>query len=223
MLILLENWGLMSRLSVAFIAAVSAIAVTQVASAADIPVKAPVTKAPIAAPPYDWTGVYVGGYLGYLWGRTRVEDNGVVTEPGAKTDGVIGGVLTGANWQNGPVVLGLEGDFGWIHAHGVGAVALPDLPNTYDLNWTSHVRGRGGYAFDNWLFFVAGGLAIADLDFHEGGRPSAPPAASMSDGRSAAASNAPSRVISWAASNICTTITATRITSAWLATCTASR
>src|ERR1700690_105358 len=170
MLILLGNWGaLMSRVLVAFIAAVSAIAVTQVASAADMPVKAPITKAPIAAPPYDWTGVYVGGHLGYLWGRTRVEDNGVVTEPGAKTDGVIGGVLAGANWQNGPVVLGLEGDFGWIHAHGVGVVALPDLPNTYDLNWTSRVRGRGGYAFDNWLFFVAGGLAIADLDFHEGG------------------------------------------------------
>jgi outer membrane immunogenic protein len=28
---------------------------------------------------------------------------------------------------------------------------------------------RALYAFDNWLFFVAGGLAIADLDFHEGG------------------------------------------------------
>jgi outer membrane immunogenic protein len=91
MLILLGNWGaLMSRVLVAFIAAVSAIAVTQVASAADMPVKAPITKAPIAAPPYDWTGVYVGGHLGYLWGRTRVEDNGVVTEPGAMSDGVIG-------------------------------------------------------------------------------------------------------------------------------------
>jgi len=154
MLILLGNWGaLMSRVLVAFIAAVSAIAVTQVASAADMPVKAPITKAPIAAPPYDWTGVYVGGHLGYLWGRTRVEDNGVVTEPGAKTDGVIGGVLAGYNWQTGPFVLGLEGDFGWIHAHGVGNVGntapSADLSNTYDLNWASHLRGRGGYAYDN--------------------------------------------------------------------------
>jgi outer membrane immunogenic protein len=159
----------MRGLSAAFIAAMSTVALTQVASAADMPVKAPVVKAHVAAPPYDWTGFYVGGHLGYLWGRTRVDDNGVVTEPGAKTDGVIGGVLAGANWQNGPFVLGLEGDFGWIHAHGVGVALLPpDLPNTYDLNWMSHLRGRGGHAFDNWLFFVAGGLAVADVAFHEG-------------------------------------------------------
>lgn len=138
------------------------------ASAADMLVKAPIVKAPIAAPPYDWSGLYVGAHLGYLWGRTRVEENGVVTEPGAKTDGVIGGALAGYNWQKGPFVFGLEGDFGWIRAHGVGVALPPDLPNTYDLNWTTHVRGRGGYAFDNWLIFIAGGLAIADLNFHEG-------------------------------------------------------
>ena len=160
----------MSRLSVAFIVAVSAIALTQVALAADMPLKAPIAKAPIAAPPYDWSGFYVGGHIGYLWGRTRVEEDGVVTEPGAPTDGVIGGVLAGYNWQNGPVVFGLEGDFGWTHAHGVGAVNFitTQAPNTYDLNWTSHLRGRAGYALDHWLFYVAGGLAVADLDFHEG-------------------------------------------------------
>jgi outer membrane immunogenic protein len=97
----------MSRLSVAFIVAVSAIALTQVALAADMPLKAPIAKAPIAAPRYDWSGFYVGGHVGYLWGRTRVEEDGVVTEPGAPTDGVIGGVLAGYNWQNGPVVFGL--------------------------------------------------------------------------------------------------------------------
>jgi opacity protein-like surface antigen len=161
----------MSRLSVAFIVAVSAIALTQVALAADMPLKAPIAKAPIAAPPYDWSGLYVGGHIGYLWGRTHVEEDGVVTEPGAPTDGVIGGVLAGYNWQNGPVVLGIEGDFGWIHAHGVGVGVdgvTTQAPNTYDLNWTSHLRGRAGYALDHWLFYVAGGLAVADLDFHEG-------------------------------------------------------
>jgi len=162
----------MSRLSVAFIVAVSAIALTQVALAADMPL-----KAPIAAPPYDWSGFYVGGHIGYLWGRTRVEEDGVVTEPGAPTDGVIGGVLAGYNWQNGPVVFGLEGDFGWIHAHGVGQPTFitTQAPNTYDLNWTSHLRGRAGYALDNWLFYVAGGLAVADLDFHEGAITTTPP------------------------------------------------
>ena len=95
----------MRRLSVASIAVVSAVALTQVALAADMPVKAPAYKAPIAAPYYDWSEFYVGGHVGYIWGRTRVEEDGVVTEPNASTDGVIGGALAGYNWQNGPWVL----------------------------------------------------------------------------------------------------------------------
>jgi outer membrane immunogenic protein len=142
----------------------SALVFAQSASAADMPVKAPIAK---VAAPYDWSGFYVGGHFGYLWGKTRVEENGIVTEPGAPTNGAIGGVLVGYAWQSGPLVFGLEGDFGWTHAHGVG-FAVPVTPNTYDVNWTTHIRGLGGYAVDNWLFFVAGGLAVADLDFHEG-------------------------------------------------------
>jgi outer membrane immunogenic protein len=41
-------------------------------------------------------------------------------------------------------------------------------PNSYDLRWTSHARGRIGYAFQNILVFAAGGLAVADLNFTEG-------------------------------------------------------
>ena len=209
----------MRRFQCALLAAVAVFGFASISSAADMPVKAPIVKAPIAAPHYDWSGFYVGAHLGYLWGRTRVEDDGVVTEPGAPTDGVIGGALAGYNWQNGPFVFGLEGDFGWTHAHGTGEFrsVTTQAPNTYDLNWTSHLRGRAGYAVDNWLIYVAGGLAVADLDFHEGAfttTRSHSKGASISDGRSAAASNAPSRAISWAALNIRMTITATRITSA---------
>lgn len=161
----------MRRIQIAlFGASALSIACVSGAFAADMPIKAPITKAPIVAPRYDWSGFYLGGHLGYIWGRTRVEEDGVVTEPSAKTDGAIGGVLAGYNWQNGALVLGIEGDFGWTHAHGVGfAVPSPtQAPNTYDLNWNSHLRGRAGYAVDNWLLYVAGGPAIADLDFHEG-------------------------------------------------------
>ena len=40
--------------------------------------------------------------------------------------------------------------------------------NAYDVNWTGHVRGRLGYAFNTWLFFIAGGFAVADFNFQEG-------------------------------------------------------
>ena len=88
---------------------------------------------------------------------------------------MVGGALAGYNWQYNQFVFGLEGDFGWTNANGTGTVTPPPVvttttqaPNTYDFNWTSHVRGQFGYAADRWLFFVAGGLAIADFNFHEG-------------------------------------------------------
>ena len=59
----------MYRSSIAlFIAAVSTIALTHVALAADLPVKAP---PPPPAPVYTWTGFYVGLNAGYGWGTSN--------------------------------------------------------------------------------------------------------------------------------------------------------
>jgi len=164
----------MRRPSAALIAASVTFVFSQVASAADLPVKAAPAPIPVKLP-YDWAGLYVGGHLGYLWGRTHVEEDGVTTDD-APTNGIIGGVLAGYNWQRGPAVFGLEGDFGWTNANGTGAAppvivtttTITQAPNTYDVRWTSHIRGRLGYALDNWLFYIAGGLAVADFKFQEG-------------------------------------------------------
>ena len=43
---------------------------TEPATAADLPVAMPVKAPPISAE-YDWTGVYLGGYLGYAWGSSN--------------------------------------------------------------------------------------------------------------------------------------------------------
>jgi hypothetical protein len=150
-----------------------------------------------------------------LWGRTRVEEDGLVTEPNAATNGVIGGVLAGYNWQAGPWVFGVEGDFGWTDAHGTGQAQAPvTLPNTYDVNWTGHVRGRLGYAFNIWLFFIAGGFAVADFNFQEGEviAPSRQ-AGDTTDGRSVAVLRWRSCAISLAALSTCTTTLGARITS----------
>jgi opacity protein-like surface antigen len=152
----------MRRFRCAALAAVTVFGFASVASAADMPVKAPpMVTAPV---PFSWTGFYVGGHFGYLWGRTTVVDNGVVTESNAPTNGVIGGALGGYNWQNGALVLGLEGDFGWTNAHGNGAVPQSTEVRQYDFNWTGHARGRAGYASGPWLAFVAGGLALAEFN-----------------------------------------------------------
>ena len=155
--------------------ALLAVAAAGPVAAADMPVRAPVYKAPIMAPTpaYNWSGFYAGGHLGYLWGSTRVVDDGVLTDPNARTNGVVGGVLAGVNWQNGAFVYGFEGDFGWTNARGDGGGSPPtpvDLPNHYKVKWTADVRARAGYAVAPMtLVFVAGGLALADFNFREGG------------------------------------------------------
>ena len=154
------------------------------ASATDLP--APVyTKAPaIVDPAYNWSGFYLGVHAGYIWGRSRVFDNGVLTESGAPTDGFVGGLLAGYNRQMGPLVLGLEGDFGWSNAQGHGTVVvppppppppLPPGPNAYHLMWDSHFVGKVGFTSDRWLLFATGGIAIAGFSFQEGVPPGTPP------------------------------------------------
>jgi len=85
--------------SVALAAMLAAIS-PAVAFATDLPLPPMVTKAPplpAIVAPYNWSGLYVGGHLGHLWGRTHVEDNGEIAERNARTDGVVGGVMLGYN------------------------------------------------------------------------------------------------------------------------------
>lgn len=151
------------------------LALPLAAQAADKPVRS-IYKAPIVAPPvplaYDsWSGFYLGAHLGYLWGRTRVASGGLVTDPGASTNGFVGGFLGGYNWRAGPLVVGLEGDIGWTNAHGTAPAVFPILPNTYDINWTSYLRARAGVTTGSWLLYAAGGLAFANFNFQAGGPP----------------------------------------------------
>ena len=97
--------------------AISVLAVSAASAlAADLPVY---TKAPvIVAPIYDWTGFYVGGNVGYSWGRsndtsTLTNGAGIVlfTSIGSTNmDGIVGGGQVGYNWQRQNWLWGLEAD-----------------------------------------------------------------------------------------------------------------
>jgi outer membrane immunogenic protein len=153
------------------------------ALAADMALKAPAPA--VNNPSYDWSGFYIGGHVGSLWGRTSVVENGALIESGAPTNGVVGGVLAGYNWQRGPLVLGIEGDFGWANAHGTGTGPPPPpapppplgppVPNHYNLNWDSHIVGKAGFAVGNWMIFGTGGLATAGFSFQPSFLPPAAP------------------------------------------------
>jgi outer membrane immunogenic protein len=163
-----------------YLAAASALAFVAMASrasAADMAVPAPApvyTKAPELSPAFNWSGFYLGGHLGYDWGRTRVVDSGVLTESSVPMNGVIGGGLVGHNWQKGSFVYGLEGDFGVssLIGHGVRVDPVPLAPNLYKVDVSGNIRGRVGFTVvPDTLLYAAGGLALANFDFRENGTP----------------------------------------------------
>lgn len=122
--------------------AFAAMVTTGSAMAADMPVKAPVYKAPPVVVAWTWDGFYVGGHVGYSWGNwdsTCPFTNCFVGTPGnfvaataggnvaaiaafiaaftntadPKVDGWIGGAHAGRNWQYQNWVVGIEADFDW--------------------------------------------------------------------------------------------------------------
>jgi outer membrane immunogenic protein len=162
----------MKRFSVALLAIVPTIALTQIASAADMPVKAPSYKAPAMAPLYNWTGPYVGIVGGYGWGHSDQTDPGIPFGDGsfAVHGGIIGGTL-GYNWQQGPWVFGVEGDYSWADISGSSDAcgASSGIPHNCGTKLESlgTLRGRIGYALGaagNWLPYVTGGLAVGELN-----------------------------------------------------------
>jgi outer membrane immunogenic protein len=148
---------------------------SQTVSGADIPVRAPVYKAP-AVMPHSWNGCYAGAQVGYAWVRDRLTEinqtTGVVSDfsPSAVGDpsGVKLGGMAGCNWQwSGNWVSGLEGDGEWTDVTG-GTTEFPNTGIPADIyetqiNWQASIRARMGYGFDRTLLYVTGGAAFADI------------------------------------------------------------
>jgi outer membrane immunogenic protein len=139
--------------------ALGALAVATSAMAADLPVKAPVYKAPVAAV-YNWTGWYAGGNIGYSWGHGDAD----YTEPGfagsglpttlsgsQRIDGIIGGVQIGYNWQN---------DNKWVF----GPYTLSHTQEA-KIRWFGTVRARAGVLLNpTLLLYGTGGLAYGGIN-----------------------------------------------------------
>ncbi len=133
------------------------------ALAADLsrPPPAPYYSAPVAAPYYNWTGFYIGANGGYGWGSTNWDGYPASFNT---SGGVVGGQL-GYNWQFGQFVYGLEGDGDWSNIHGtttVSGVCGASVCGTYN-DFLATARGRVGVAFDRFLPYVTGGLAVGNI------------------------------------------------------------
>ncbi len=131
------------------------------ANAADMPRRAAMpTKAVPYVQTYNWTGGYVGINGGYGFGRANFAAP-VATGDFDTRGGMVGGTV-GYNWQAGQTVFGLEGDLDWANVRGDSACGAGVTCETRN-NWLGTARGRVGYAFDRFMPYVTGGLAVGGV------------------------------------------------------------
>lgn len=145
--------------------------------AADLIGQVPLQTPPSVAAPFDWTGAYFGGHVGYAagwsdWstnqfggfpsvGRTDLT-NGLDVFKG--TGSFFGGLQGGYNLVlPSRLMLGLEADVSFPNSVagtsiGVTSTGIASYGDTVLHSGT--VRGRVGYVFDNsWLVYGTGGFA----------------------------------------------------------------
>ena len=162
----------MNKLSSILAAAITLVAAPALAADLGRPVyKAPMTS---AAPVSYWSGFYIGGHAGYGWGEASYDFfPGNAYAPAGSSfshdkNGFMSNSHLGFNWQMGGFVVGLEGSFTWADlqrdnvTNPLGFVAT-DVYGTR-LNWVSTITPRIGFAANNWLFYVKGGVAFGDIE-----------------------------------------------------------
>jgi outer membrane immunogenic protein len=152
-----------------------------------------VMAAPIAV--YNWTSCYIGGNLGGKWGRltgaatatgfpTVSFPNGLTESGGSWDSSLIAGGQIGCQWQSGNFVYGIEGeidgaDIGRSFTFPSSFIPPPAFPFiagdsvAFRSRWQASIRGRLGYAWDRWLLYATGGVALANINMSVGLVPTA--------------------------------------------------
>jgi len=155
-------------LRIGIIGAVSALALTVSANAADMyraPVGGGLKDGPYV-PVATWTGFYVGVNGGYAWGAYD-DQLAVAASPfdGLQPEGGFGGGQIGYNWQglyHPSLVLGIEAD---IQGGDISDSSADVNGNKFksQIDWFGTVRGRLGYALDKTLVYATGGFAYGSV------------------------------------------------------------
>lgn len=139
----------------------------------------------------SWAGAYGGLHIGYgassdddvdTTGQAAVNVTNVTggarpAKVSLDSDGFVGGIALGYNWQSGTLVYGLEADLDYTDLEETRTVNTATLPtaavagrlnNTFkqSLDYLGTLRARVGYAFNGGatLGYVTGGLAYGNVD-----------------------------------------------------------
>jgi outer membrane immunogenic protein len=152
-----------------------AIALTaSVALAADLGYRQP--PPPYLPPPplFTWTGIYIGGQIGYAWGAGNFDATGfdpvtgafVSGNLGSRPNGVIGGAHLGYQYQFNQFVLGIEGSVDGTSLSNTAVAVFPiafggstlTAQSTADVQGS--IRGKAGIAWDRVMIYGTGGVAF---------------------------------------------------------------
>lgn len=122
----------------------------------------------VAAQPRDWTGFYLGGFVG---GGAVVNDINllnVVNFNGVGGEGILGGGMVGYNYQvNEGVVVGIEGRVGYENLETTASANL-DLGSfnlTAQPGLAASVSARLGWlATPDTMLYLIGGYSYSDYD-----------------------------------------------------------
>jgi outer membrane immunogenic protein len=129
----------------------------------------PYAKAPvIAAPVYDWTGVYVGVFGGGGLGNHNYNNaNGPAGFANFTVNydstGGLGGGEVGYNVQSGNYLVGVEASGFWSGIKGSDATQQLGVIDQSNLRWGGSLVARGGITVDRLLLFFTGGWAFGDI------------------------------------------------------------
>lgn len=148
---------------------VAAMAVTVMLSgptrAADMAAKAAPSPAPAVAPLPNWSGLYLGGTIGYGWSKITGVESDVGTNFSTNISGALVGVHSGYNLQYGQWVIGYEGDYsgtlgqGWSkESCDPGSTGGCGTFMHGELHGLASMRARLGFAFDRTLIYATGGV-----------------------------------------------------------------
>ena len=144
-----------------FLLPLAALAAAAPALAADIPSQAPPVEAPIV-PLFTWTGLYLGGQIGYGWGTDTLTVYPWGFGTNFTPNGVVGGAHVGYNLQINQFVAGLEGD---VEGTGINQNYNPGgVTYQTKIPVQGSIRGRLGVAFDRALLYATGGAEFAGFD-----------------------------------------------------------
>ncbi|MDA8586142.1 outer membrane beta-barrel protein [Rhodobacteraceae bacterium] len=124
----------------------------------------------LADPEADWDGLYLGGGLQFSRGETEVIGNRFTYNQRTALNfvrhdydgfGVHG--FVGKNVRRGDFVFGFEMSLAFASLESSLVFNTDNDIDQVEINWSGSLTGRAGRAFGDNLFYVKGGLAVADI------------------------------------------------------------